>query len=310
MTRKVDDAIEALAGGQRGLFTRTEAVRLGATNDLINHRLRTRRWRRLLPEVYALLGVDDSTPLVAAHAAVLAAGPRALASHTTAAALLQHPDFRLRKYDLHVVTPDYGDHLRTNATVHRTLRLPAHYVRRIEGIPCTSIALTLFHLCGVLRFEHAERAIDTAVARRLVTLPALGRVLAELAARGRQGSSAFRRILADRAVDYVPPESELEARFAALVVDAGLPEPRRQVDLGDSDTWIGRVDFLFADARLVLEVDGAPWHTSLTDRRADARRDARMRGAGFRIERFTWNDITRHPDAVVQRLRVLLSPAA
>jgi very-short-patch-repair endonuclease len=262
-----------------------------------------------VPEVYALLGVE-LTSIVAAHAAVLAAGPNALASHTTAAALLGLPGFRIRKHDLHVVVPDYSDHLRTNATVHRTLRLPDHYVRTVDDIPCTSITMTLFHLCGMFRIERAERVIDTALARRLVTLPALGRVLTELAARGRSGSAAFRRIVTERAGHYVPPESELEARFAALVADAGLPRPRRQVDLGDSDTWLGRVDFLFASARLAVEVDGAPWHTSLTDRRADRQRDAKLRTTGFRVERFTWDDVTERPDAVVRRLRQLLVSAA
>jgi very-short-patch-repair endonuclease len=252
----------------------------------------------------------ELTPLVAAHAAVLAAGPRALASHTTAAGILQIPGFRVQSADLHVLTPDYGDHLRTNARVHRTLRLPAHYVRTIDGIPCTSVALTLFHLCAVLHVERAERVIDTCLARRLVTAPALGRVLTEMAARGRRGSKAFRQIVSARAADFVPPESELEARFVALLVEAGLPAPRRQADVGDSDTWIGRVDFLFPAAGLVVEVDGAVWHTSITDRRADVLRDARMRAAGFRVERFTWTDITRQPEVVTRRLRQLLSAAA
>jgi very-short-patch-repair endonuclease len=256
-----------------------------------------------------LLGVQ-STPLVAAHAAVLAAGPRALVSHTTAAAILRIPGFRLRKSDLHVVTPDYGDHLRSTARIHRTLRLPEHYVRTIDGIPCTSVALTLFHLSAVLRYERAERAVDSCLARHLVTPPALSRVLGELGARGRAGSATFRRILADRPTGFVPTESELEERFVRLIREVGLPEPRRQVDLGDSDTWIGRVDFLFAEHRVIVEVDGAAWHTSLSDRRADLARDVRLRAGGSRVERFTWADVTERPDMVVRRLRLLLNPAA
>jgi very-short-patch-repair endonuclease len=168
----------------------------------------------------------------------------------------------------------------------------------------------MFHLCAVLRADRAERVIDTCLARRLVSVPALARVLAELAARGRKGSGAFRRIVSARAGDFVPPESELEARFTALVAAARLPAPRRQVEVGDSDTWIGRVDFLFPAAHLVVEVDGARWHTSLTDRRADERRDAQTRAAGFRVERFTWTDVTEHPETVVRRLRALLTRAA
>ena len=76
-------------------------------------------------------------------------------------------------------------------------------------------------------------------------MTALWRVLDDHAARGRAGSGVLRQLLIERGGRYAAPESELEARFIALVSASGLPQPERQVDLGDADSWIGRVDFVY-----------------------------------------------------------------
>ena len=46
------------------------------------------------------------------------------------------------------------------------------------------MARTLFDLCGAVQARRAERALDTALARKLVTLPPLWRVLIDLAEHG------------------------------------------------------------------------------------------------------------------------------
>ncbi len=112
--------------------------------------------------------------------------------------------------------------------------------------------------------------MDTALSRKLVSRASMGRVLDDLAEHGRSGTVLFRTLLEERPEEYVAPESELEARFIELTRRHGLREPERQVDLGDADGWIGRVDFLFRGARLVVEVDGAEYHDGLVDRRVDA----------------------------------------
>jgi very-short-patch-repair endonuclease len=163
----------------------------------------------------------------------------------------------------------------------------------------------LFDLCGTERLGRAARAVDTALARRLVTQPALWNVLAETAARGRAGSRTLRLLLRERGANYVPPASELERRFIDLAQQHNLPSPRRQVDAGDTDRWIGRVDFLFG-TRLVVEVDGDEHHTSFLDRVADATRDAAFDAAGRVVLRFTWDDVVRRPRHVADAIRCRL----
>ena len=66
----------------------------------------------------------------------------------------------------------------------------------------------------------------------------------------------------------MPPESELEARLVELARCHGLAEPERQVDLGDDDGWIGRVDFLFRGAHGSSSRSTEPTaHDGLVDQR-------------------------------------------
>jgi hypothetical protein len=309
MRDPVDAAIERLALRQHGLFTDIQARAHGATEKLVRHRLRTRRWTRVLPGVLGLLGADPTDPLVAVHASVLAAY-RGVASHTTAAALLGVPGFRLCADDLHVTVPDHYRRRRTPARVHRTFCLPAHHIRVVQGIASTCIARTLGDLCKVLSEPRSARVIDTAVARRMTTLIALHRVHHEVRRRGRNGYGVLGRILAERPIGHVVPESELEQRFIELTVAYDLPAPERQVDLGDLDHWIGRVDFLYRSGKLVVEVNGAAWHTGPTAEAHDRERTRALTRAGFRVREFTWQDVTERPAWVAREIRAELRRAA
>ena len=220
--------------------------------------------RRLAPHVGA-----------APVALVLASGPVAAASHRSAAALLGIPGFDRRGH-VEVVTPRQRRHLDPQATVHRWRVLPNEHITMIDGIACTRVARTLVDLAGVLHPSRTERAVDNCLAMRVVTLQGLRAAFDDLAQRGRKGIATMRGILAERAGPYVPVEGELEARFRDLMGAAGLPEPVRQLDVGDSSGWIGRVDFAYPAAGLLIELDGRRNHSSKLDQEADRRRDARL----------------------------------
>ncbi len=172
-----------------------------------------------------------------AMAAALDAGAGAAVSHQSAAALWRLPGF-----------PTGAMHLSRHfgrsalATVHRT-RLPDTHLRRVEGIPVTGPARTIFDLAGVLHAARTERALDNALARRLTTMADLHKVADVLAAPGPDGSALMRRLLAERDASYVAPESNLERRFESILRAAGVAVPLRQRDVGGAE-WIGRADYL------------------------------------------------------------------
>jgi very-short-patch-repair endonuclease len=309
MVRPMDGDVERLARNQNGLFTAVQARTAGATAEMVRHRVRTGRWLPIHSGVFALVGAQN-TPRFRLHAAVLAAGDDAVASHRSAAGLLGIPGFTLPGREIEVTTRSYTRRRRTPAHVRGTLLLPSHHHRVVLGVPCTSVARTLFDLCGSLQPDRAERALDNALARRMVELPALWRVLDDSSEHGRAGSTVLRRLLAERGGRCAAPESELERRFIELLRSHGLPEPLRQIDLGDADSWIGRVDFVYPQARLVIECDGALGHSALLDRRADGLRDHRLSSAGWSVIRFTWTDVTNHPFVVAARVRQGLAGAA
>ena len=240
-------------------------------------------------------------------AAVLDAGPGSAASHRTAAALWGLPGFVLDRAE--VLRPHRADHYRpTLGELHRTRLLPPHHVTTVEGIPVTTMPRTLFDLAGVLHPGKTERTIDNAVAMSPTLLPALHRMLPELAERGRTGITLMRELLADRPAGYVAPASGLEARFIHLLEQAGVPT-RRQVDLG-GDGWIGRVDLLVPGTNLVVEVDSARFHTSRLDRERDARRDAAFRAAGYEPLRVTEEEVWYSPSVAVRRVLTAYRRAA
>ena len=256
-------------------------------------------WEAITPRVLRLVGAQR-TFRQRAMAATLDAGAGAAISHESAAALWRLPGFAPGA--LHVSRAvGRSAHHSPLAELHRTCRLPETHVRLFERIPVTSPARTIFDLAGVLHPGRTERALDNALARELTSIEALDRVTGELAGPGRPGSSLMRRLLAERAGAYVPPESNMEARFQTVAKRAGLDSFVRQRDVGGDD-WIGRVDFLDTEKRLVVEVDSDLHHSSLLDEDADAARDAALAGAGYTVLRVNEHDLWHRPEEVVRRL--------
>lgn len=60
-----------------------------------------------------------------------------------------------------------------------------------------------------------------------------------------------------------------------------------------------RADFYLPAWRLVIEADGAAWHSTPLQRKHDRRRDAFMRERGYHVARLSGKTIRRNPDAAV-----------
>jgi very-short-patch-repair endonuclease len=87
-------------------------------------------------------------------------------------------------------------------------------------------------------------------------------------------------------------ESGGESLLAFHLLALGL-DFRQQVNVNG----VGRVDFLVGD-RLVIEVDGAQFHTGPAFEN-DRRRDAALSALGFRVLRFSYTQVERRPGEVV-----------
>ncbi len=304
----MDRKIAGIAEKQHGAFSADQARTAGFTREAIRHRLAAGRWERAAECVFRVAG-SPRTWEQGLMVATLACGPAAAASHRSAAALLGIPGFD--RCGVPELTTHRSRRPRSaSAVVHRWRPFPDDHLTVIDGIVTTRVARTLVDLAGVVPAARTARAVDNCLAAEIVSLAALHDTFVTLAGRGRAGVSVMREILAERLLDYVAPASELEARYLALSRSAGLPEPVRQLDAGDDEGWVGRVDFAYPELRLLIELDGRRHHSTLLDREADRRRDERLRAAGWRIVRLTWADVVQRPAETVARLRLLLAGAA
>ena len=174
--------------------------------------------------------------------------------------------------------------------------LDGERVRR-DGIVVTTPARTLVDLADVVPRRTLERAMDEAEYLRLDR--------SGLAPRhGRPGSGLLASVLAVHRPGTTRTRSELEETFLKLCDDHGIPRPEVNVHIEGFEC-----DFVWRDARLVVETDGAAAHSTDRARRRDPVRDARLMTAGWRVWRVSYEQVARRPGDTADELRALLRPA-
>lgn len=285
--------IAARARAQHGLIERTQALRLGITDDMLSDWVEAGRLERLHAGVYRLAGAPPSWEQDV-MAAVLAAD--GVASHGTAGRL-----WGVYDTDAVEVTVSRTHRCVADGVVtHRSRDLASRHVTRRRGIPVTNPMRTLVDLGAVDRWAVSD-ALERAVIARVCSVVAVERVLDEVARRGRRGAGVIRRILDDRALGRARPDGLLEARFARVLREHALPRPEFQYRIGRH-----RVDFAYPDLRIAIEVDGFEVHGTPAALQADLERQNRLVAAGWTVLRFTWRDVVRRPAWVAQQVAALL----
>jgi very-short-patch-repair endonuclease len=222
-----------------------------------------------------------------------------------------------------VLTTYGSNHEPVRGRVHETFWLPEDHIVRIDGLPVTSLARTVFDLAGMprhpLAFRHegaravhvkrTTQLLNTCIRDKGLTMTEVIRVLAAIGRRGKPGTSIMREIVADLGEDYEPTESELEDLFLEVVRAFGVEEPERQVRMGNEHRFIGRVDFRWRGKKIIVEVDGRQ-HRAPLDKRADRVRDAALEAEGWRVIRITWWELVHEPERVIAGLRTAFAAAA
>ena len=286
-----------LAGRQYGIATTSQLRSLGLTWDDIAYRARTGRLHPIHRGVYAV-GHRHLTETGLFVAAVLAVGPGAVLSHASAAALWEIAQRGQRWVDVIVGRRVKS---RRGIRIHAVRTLPLADVTHHHGIPVTTPARTLLDFADVAPGRRFERAVHEAEVRRLVSHATLRDQVERT--RGRRAATV---LAAQLTAGSARTRSELEDRALDLFWHHGLPRPRTNVHIRGIE-----VDFLFAEASLVVEVDGDRYHGTAFARRNDADKQARLEAAGYRVIRLTWHQVTEREAETVTRLkRALIAPAA
>jgi len=294
-------------GRQHGVAGLDQITRCGISAHAVIQRSLCGLLFRIHRGVYSLTPPELLTRDGRYMAAVLAGGPGAVLSHRSAADLLE-----LRATDrrrIEVTIPGKARRSHRGVQVHRSRTLdPARDVTTIRGIPVTTPSRTLLDLADVLPIRAVERALDQAEIAWRLDLGALEDQLRRN--HGRHGAGRLRALLTSRREPALTA-NELEERMLAICRDAGLPAPEVNVllVLPDGGPAI-RPDFLWRGHHLIVETDGRRTHRTDWAFERDRLRDQRAMGAGWRVVRITWRQVTREPKRIGALLADLLGAPA
>jgi very-short-patch-repair endonuclease len=282
MSRETE--VATFAARQHALVTLEQARDGGFTDDAVRRQIGAGRWRRLRHGVYLVNGAPETWEQ-AALAAVLASGPAAVVSHTTAGVLWGLPNV-LREFPLEVSTPRPRRVRQPGVRVHRTTRFLAmeHTVRR--QIPTTSVARTLVDLSGLLSVAQLGIATDFARRELDLRLADLQRCVVGLAPAPGRRPTRIHSVLSARLDHHDETDSGLEMRVLRAIVGAGLPEPvqQHQVQIGDRRR---RIDLAYPDLKLAIEIDGWAHHAPRSAFDADRARENELEIIGWDRLHFT-----------------------
>jgi very-short-patch-repair endonuclease len=283
--RTLQPEITALMARQHGVISGAQLDRLGAGRSAVRTAVRNGWLALVAPGVYAstaaAITVDYRRTL-----GLLALGPDAVVSHRAAAFL---HEFDRSSPDIVEFTVARGArNAKLDMPVHSTFVLPRIDRVTVGRYPCTS----------------ATRTIDSAVRTGRSSPVVLVDRLGDLRGPGRWGA----RLLDDLLVD-TGGHTMLERRFLEVVRRAGLPRPRTQVIHRRDGQTFARVDFLFDDHGIVIEVSGRKGHSSPSERARDAQRRNELQDAGRLVYEYTWEQVTRRAAWVAETLGARLAAA-
>lgn len=267
-----DLQIARIAAGQHGVVSTWQLRDAGLSDQAVLERRRAGRLHRVHRGVYA---VGHTAPNSERRwmAAVLALGDDAVLSHRSAAAhwrLLPATDG-----PVDISVPGRGGRRqRRGIRIHRCQSLQPLHMTRHRGIPVTTPARTIADLRALVSARELRRAVRQA---EIFGLPI-----------GQESQSDRTR-------------SELEFQFLRLCKRHGLPRPEVNVRMGSLT-----VDFLWEEAKLIVETDGYRYHRGQAAFEDDHSRDLELRTLGYEVSRLSYRQVVDEPAKVVRGLRTAL----
>ena len=276
---------------QDGVITLAQAALSGLSESAVNRRVRSGQWRRCAPGVYFV----DDRPFTAAarvRTAVWGYGGRATASGLAAAwwhGITEQPP------DIVEVTLPRKSHGRSReGTRIRRRDLKPTDIVDLRGLQVTSLPLTVIE--AVARQGGGAAIMDRALQRH-IDLPPMWR--AHVRNKGRYGSPRARMLL-QAAADGA--QSQAERLLIQLL-------KRARIDGWTANYPVGpyRVDVAFPQLTIAIEVDGLAVHSDADVFQNDRERQNYLVLNGWHVLRFTWRDLTEHPERVVTEIMRAIS---
>jgi very-short-patch-repair endonuclease len=230
------------------------------------------------------------------HAALLACGHDAVISGISALYLWGIVESEPPHVDISVA----ARHCRTRSGIrlHHIHAIDEGDIRRRHDLPVVFPAGALIEFAAE---AGADELADVVAKARLKGLIREGELEEAAAGRGRRcGAARMRAFLRDEDEPAIT-RSRAERQFRRLLKEAQLPPPTANAAVAGLN-----VDFLWEAEKVVLEVDGWPFHR---DRRAfenDRKRDRILSDAGYHVIRITVRHFTHEPLALIAHIARML----
>jgi hypothetical protein len=286
------DLVAALAGTarrQHGIVSLAQLLDASFSRRQVENAVRDGLLVPVHRGVFALAYVPRTmqTRLIAA---VLAVGDGAATSHISATIL----------HRLLILSLPATIDIVTLRRVRSRQGIRVHARRKVEpvvvdGIRVTDVATTTRDLASTrIATPLLRRAVRQAQVEHKVPYEAFVAVL--------DGSPGTRRLRAVLGAKAVPTRSMAEDRMEALLDRHGFPPREHNAEVAGEET-----DVLFADARLIVEVDSRGFHTSQIAQENDRRKQAAWEAAGYAVLRITRDQLVHDTERTFVRLRHALA---
>jgi very-short-patch-repair endonuclease len=289
-----------MASRQRGLVTLCQARAAGISRRGLQWRLKSRRWRKILPGVYAVTEAGDPW-LQSLEAARLWTGD-AVIMGLAAAGL----------WDFEGVTPgavEIGTAMRKRhpeIVVHHDAHYHPEDLIRHRGFPTTTPTRTLIDISGAVTETALALALDSALRRGLTFIPLMRTRLGAIGTKGRRGAAALQDLLAARELASGLTESPLEIKVEQVLRLHALDPPERQYTVTCLDGTSVRIDFAWPKQKVGIEADGFRWHTDFERWQQDAHKHNLLQEMDWRIVRATHRSLRENPGALPRQVSALL----
>jgi len=269
---------------------------LGLGRDSIRGRVAAGWLHPLYRGVYAVghLALTRRSRILAA---VLAAGPDALASHRCAAELwdLLHPG------PIDITTPR-SRRPRVGFVLHRSRSLVPEDRALVDNIPVTSVARTLVDLAEVLTERRLSNAVHEAEIQKQFDLTAIEQVLARVP--GRSGRHKLQRVLKAYGGGPQLTRSHYERAFLDICDRYDIAIPQSAVSVAGYE-----LDFLWPTHGLAVEMDDQATHYTTRAYYGDRRRDRALAPHGIHVVRVTPLDL-QNEKALAREVKDILAAKA
>lgn len=214
-------------------------------------------------------------------------------SHLSAA-LLHGLTVVNRPQSIHVTVPR-GQHPRRSS-----LPCTLHWADDVQSLAdVTTVTRTVLDCARTLPFSEALAVADSALRTTDLVRDDLDAAVVKL-----RGPNRRR---AQRVAEFADARSEspLESMLRAILIEAGISGFVPQVEI-DDEGFVARIDLAHPTLRIAIEADSFEHHGTRRALVRDCRRHVNLTIRGWRLLRFSWEDVMYDPEWVVATVRTVV----